>query len=98
MHDRPNKDEIPKKDEVMTEFRQECSIRRTARVLEGKRDRIRDDIRQLILHMSLLVPPVGGVARGTDPPTEVLTEALMRLGDDTFAQLVLQILQEIQPY
>ncbi|NER32521.1 MAG: hypothetical protein F6J93_00310 [Oscillatoria sp. SIO1A7] len=88
----------PEKDRVMTAFRQECSIRRTARLLQGKRDRIREDLRQLISHMALLVPPVPGATRGTDPPTEVLTEALNRLGDDAFAQLVLQILQEIQPY
>ncbi|HIK11343.1 MAG TPA: hypothetical protein IGS52_13950 [Oscillatoriaceae cyanobacterium M33_DOE_052] len=84
----------PEKDVVFTEFRQECSIRRTAKVLDGKRKRIREDIQYLIAHMALLVPPVAGGE--TDISTQIITEALGRLGDDAFAQLVLQIMQELK--
>ncbi|GAB4295725.1 MAG: hypothetical protein Fur0025_33020 [Oscillatoriaceae cyanobacterium] len=86
----------PKKDAVVTEFRQECSIRRTAKVLDGKRKRIREDIQYLIAHMALLVPPVAAARGETDISTQILTEALGRLGDDAFAQLVLQIMQELK--
>ncbi len=72
-------------------FRQERSVRRTMSLLETKRQRMRDDLRQMLLHMSLLIPS----ATAGEIDWEVLQEALGRLGDEPFAQLALQILQEI---
>lgn len=83
-------------DAISIEFRRECSIRRTSRVLEAKRKRIRDDLQQLVKHMGLLVPSMGISEQMTDSRTEVLKDALDRLGDESFTQFVLQIVQELR--
>ncbi|MDY6938667.1 MAG: hypothetical protein SWY16_13465 [Cyanobacteriota bacterium] len=80
-------------DAISTEFRWECSTRRTARVLELKRQRILEDLRQTLEHMALIVPsPNGGDREGL--PTEVLQDALERLGDDAFAEFAMQVLKQ----
>lgn len=84
-------DNDPEADTLSEAFRQERSVRRTMSLLETKRQRMRDDLRQMLLHMSLLVPS----ATGAEVDWEVLQEALGRLGDEPFAQLALQILQEL---
>lgn len=76
-------------DALAIELRRERSIRRTVKLLEAKREQIRDDLKQLVNHFSLLVP---SPQAKTD--TKLLQEAVQRLGDDTFAQLLTQILQE----
>lgn len=72
------------------EFRRERSIRRAVAVLAAKRQRIRDDIEQLISHISLLVPPSSSGLETYN----VLEDAAERLGDDAFTQLLLHVLQE----
>jgi hypothetical protein len=50
-------DIYPARDEVTTAFRRECYTRRTAQVLEVKRQRFRDDLQQLVSHLGFSVPP-----------------------------------------
>ncbi len=79
-------------DALAVELRRERSIRRTLKLLEVKRNQMRADLRQFVTHLTLLLPnkPVK-----SDP--KLLTEAIERLGDDAFAQLLTQILQEHPP-
>lgn len=78
------------KDGITIAFRRECSTRRAANVLQIKRQRIRDDLRQMLGHISLVVPKMGN---GEDS-SEVLNDALSRLGDDAFAELVRTVLED----
>lgn len=77
--------------QLATQFRQELPIRRTTAVLERKRRRIVEDIEQLIEHLGLLIPAPAGEKYSDRANPEVLEQALSRLGDDAFTQLVLQI-------
>jgi hypothetical protein len=83
-------DDRPQEYELADEFRRERSIRRAVAVLEAKRQRIRDDIEQLISHITLLVPPSSSARDAYN----MLEDAAGRLGDDAFAQLLLHVLQE----
>ena len=82
-------------DLVTKEFTRERHIRRTARVLATKRDSIHKDIQQLIAHLTLLLPSSKLTHNGDESHGDLLQSALDRIGDDTFTQLILQILQEI---
>jgi hypothetical protein len=79
-------------DTLAAELRRERSIRRTVKLLESKRRQIREDLKQFINHFSLLIP--SNQAR-SDP--ELLIDAMQRLGDEAFAELLRQILQEKPP-
>lgn len=84
----------PEKETLVVQFHQEIPIRRVASLLAGKRKRIRDDILQLVQHIGFLVPPrTGATGPGQFDPA-VMEKALGRLGDDAFAQLVLEIMRE----
>ena len=86
-------DDRPQQNLIATEFNRECSIRRTARVLEMKQRSIYEDLGQLLNHITLLVPSLERQENDvSQPSTQVLEEALGRLGDPAFADLVLQIL------
>jgi ribosomal protein S18 len=61
------------------------------RVLEVKRQRIRNDLQQFVSHLGLIVPQA---ETGDDFPSEILQDALDRLGDEAFAQCVRQIFQK----
>jgi hypothetical protein len=74
----------------------EASIRRTVQVLESKRKRIREELVQLILHISLLVPLADVSTHSGEVYTALLQESVQQLGDEAFAELFLQILKEIQ--
>ncbi|ELR99398.1 hypothetical protein [Gloeocapsa sp. PCC 73106] len=76
-------------DALAAELRRERSIRRTVKLLEAKREQIREDLKQLINHFSLLVP-----SQQPNTDTQMLQDAVTRLGDEIFAQLLMQILQE----
>ncbi|MEC4893098.1 MAG: hypothetical protein SAL07_07375 [Oscillatoria sp. PMC 1051.18] len=89
MSDRPEQ-------QLSHEFRQERTIRRTAVLLDRKRKRIREDIQQLIAHMAFLVPTIEISQPGSETQADLLQEALLRLGDDAFAQMVVQIMQELK--
>jgi hypothetical protein len=88
MHDR-----LPEPDALLNEFRRERSIRRTVTVLEAKRKRIRQELQQLVRHIALLVPAAESKSVNQSQ-SDLLAEAAKRLGDEAFAQLLLQILQE----
>ncbi|BAU66979.1 hypothetical protein STA3757_43850 [Stanieria sp. NIES-3757] len=88
--------EPPEKDALVIEFKKERSIRRTIRVLKAKRSQIRKDLVQLITHLSMLMP-LGKFASTTQlSDVDILKEALARLDDDVFAQLLIEVLQELK--
>jgi hypothetical protein len=90
-------DDRPQENLVATEFHRECSVRRTARVLEMKQRSIYEDLSQLLNHITLLVPSLEREGNGPgQPPAHVLEEALGRLGDPAFTDLVLQVLAHRQ--
>lgn len=74
----------------------ECSISRAAKVLDAKRQRIREELEQLIYHIALLVPLAGDGNSSTEFYCQLLQDAVERLGDRAFAQLLLQVLQDLQ--
>ena len=74
---------------LLEEFTRERSIRRVLRVLVAKRSRIQDDLNQLVTHLGLLVPLDRD--RGD---FDVLLEALNRLDDDGFSQLLAQVIKD----
>ncbi len=89
--------EHPEEKVLSQKFLRELSIRRSVKLLEGKRKRIKEEIEQLITHISLLVPIAAkGCPTSPENHTELLQEAVNRLGDDAFAQLFIQILQELK--
>lgn len=75
------------------EFRRERAVRRTLTVLATKRDRIRDELEQLIRHLSLLVPSELVERPSNQSEQNAIEEAVERLGDEEFAQLLLHVLQ-----
>jgi hypothetical protein len=83
----------PEPDELLTELRRERSIRRTVTVLETKRKRIREELQQLVQHITLLVPATERFSH--DSHHSLLEDAISRLGDDAFAELLLQIVQDV---
>ena len=92
MYDRPESDALS------TEFRRERSIRRAVIVLEAKRKHVREELQQLIQHISLLIPLARVSATTPNSQAELLQDALERLGDEAFAQLLLQILQDYSSF
>ena len=87
-------DDRPEPNLVSAEFYNECSVRRTARVLALKQQSIYEEIGQLLEHISLLVPSLDRPSQAhAESKMKVLEEALRRLGDPAFADLVLQVLQ-----
>lgn len=88
-------DESSKKNRLLTEFAAERSIRRTANLLQEKRSRIRDDLKQLVKHLALLVP-LATASDGDIANTDILIEAAYRLNDEVFAEMLIQIIKESQ--
>ena len=84
----------PEQETLVAQFHQEIPIRRVMSLLAGKRRRMRDDILQLIQHVGFLVPPRTGASGPGQFDPVVMEKALQRLGDDAFAQLVLEIVRE----
>lgn len=78
---------------MATAFRRECSVRRALQVLEVKHRRIQDDLQQFVQHLKLLVPGLGHASFVDLEHQEILEEALIRLGDDAFAEIVLKVLE-----
>lgn len=85
----------PERDLLTKQFERERSIRRTTQVLKVKREAIRKDIQQLISHLTLLLPSAHFTRGDNDSNLDLLQSALDRLGDDAFAQLIMQVLQEV---
>ena len=77
---------------LIKEFNHERSIRRTVKLLENKHKRIKDDLEQLISHISLLVP-IAGLSASDPRYNDLLIDAITRLENEPFAQLLLQLIQ-----
>ena len=86
--------EPSKRDILLLELERERSIRRTARLLDAKRSRIRDELDRLISHLSLLVTVPRKTAEDPQPESDILIEAAKRIDDPIFTNLVIQIIQE----
>lgn len=88
-------DSSPSHDALSVAFNKERSIRRTVKVLEFKRKRVNDELKQLIAHLAWLMPLSQNPKLNQQITTELIQEAVNRLNDDAFGQLILQILQEM---
>lgn len=77
--------------ELIKEFSKERSIRRILRVLQAKRSRINDDLNQLVTHLGLLVP-----LSHNKKDNNILLEALNRLDDDAFTEMLKKIIKDSQ--
>ena len=86
--------ELPPKNELLVEFAKERSIRRTVRVLKAKRERLTTEINQLLTHLSLLLPCSEQSGNLRKSSSEIILEALERLDDDVFAQLLVEAIGE----
>jgi hypothetical protein len=75
--------------DLIKEFTRERSIRRILRVLIAKRSRINDDLNQLVTHLGLLVP-----LNQNQGDNDILSEALNRLDNDGFSELLKQIIED----
>ncbi|AFY64917.1 hypothetical protein [Geitlerinema sp. PCC 7407] len=85
-------DGLPNRDELTSEFCRERSVRRTARVLQIKRDRLRDELCHMLSSMAFFTysrdfPPGNG-----ELSRDIVEEALARLGDDAFAQWIEELI------
>ncbi len=87
----------PELNELSREFHRERSIRRTLTVLEAKRKSVSNDLERLIRHIKFLLPSTTSSATHSNShqDLEVLKEALERMGDDAFAQLMLALLPKL---
>jgi hypothetical protein len=84
-------DDPSQRDKLLMAFQTERAIRRVAQLLQDKRSRIRDDLQQLVDHLSLFVPPTSTSDRATN--IEILLEAAHRLNDEVFTELLVEIIQ-----
>ncbi len=85
MSDRPQQDPLER------EFRHERHIRRTVMLLETKRHRMRQELKQFLVHMNFLVPKTEDRSQ-----QDFVQEAIDRLGDDAFAELLAQMFKELK--
>jgi hypothetical protein len=74
-------------------FRRECSVRRALEVLSVKHRRMEADLQQFVQHLALLVPGIDLVPGARLDEYEILQEALERLNDAAFSDLLLRILE-----
>jgi hypothetical protein len=81
-------------DEFLSKFERERSIRRTVTLLEAKRKRFREELQQLVSHLTWLIPLKSVPSSARTFHTDLLAEAVEQLGDEAFTQLLLQVLQE----
>ena len=73
----------------------ESSIRRAVKVLELKRDRIHEELHQVISHIALLVPLADMAGDSAEFYSQLLQDAVEQVGDEAFTQLLMQVLQEL---
>jgi hypothetical protein len=74
-------------------FRRECSVRRALELLSVKHRRMEEDLQQFVQHLKLLVPGIELAPGSQLDEHEILQEALARLNDDAFSELLLRILE-----
>lgn len=87
-----NAGDRPKSD-ITDAFRRECSVRRALEVLSVKHRRMEADLQQFVHHLKLLVPGIELAPGERLSEVEILEEALDRLNDDAFSDLLLRILE-----
>lgn len=73
---------------MLDEFARERSIRRILRVLRAKKSRMNEDLKQLVTHLDLLVP------LQHSPDGDIVLEALARLENDGFSELLEGIIKK----
>lgn len=88
--------ENPEQNALAIKFEKERLIRRMIRILRAKRSRIREELIQLIIHLSMFIPVGKFATTNQQSDFDILHEALERLDDDIFAQLLLEVLQELK--
>jgi hypothetical protein len=76
--------------DLIREFHRERSIRRTMSLLDEKRRRILDDLRFFATSLDLMVLPSNHSPQSCEQSQAILKEALARLGDQAFAQWLLE--------
>ena len=86
--------EPSKRDILLLELERERSIRRTAKLLDDKRSRIKDELDRLVSHLSLLVAIPRKTLEDPQPESAILIEAAKRIDDPVFTDLLIQIIQE----
>ncbi|MGV2827589.1 hypothetical protein [Myxosarcina sp. GI1(2024)] len=86
--------EPPSRYVLSRELENERAIRRTAKLLQAKQARIRDDLDCLVTHLALLMPRSRHRATEQGMNAELLLEAARRLDDEIFRDLLRQIIQE----
>lgn len=79
--------------DITDAFRRECSVRRALDVLSVKHRRMEADLQQFVQHLKLLVPGIEISPDSRLSEFEILEEALERLNDDAFSDLLLRILE-----
>ena len=79
--------------DITDAFRRECSVRRALDVLSVKHRRMEADLQQFVHHLKLLVPGIELSPDSRLSEFEILEEALERLNDDAFSDLLLRILE-----
>ena len=84
-------EEPSRSSDLIKKFTRERSIRRILRVMKAKRSRINDDLERLVTHLNLLVP-----LTQNRRDNNILLEALNRLDDDAFTELLKKIIKDSQ--
>ncbi len=85
--------EPSKRDGLSVELEKERSVRRTVRLLQAKRARIREELERLITHLGLLVASPQNTANDYPSKSDILLEAVSRIEDDVFTELLVQIIE-----
>jgi hypothetical protein len=85
--------EPSKRDVLSAELEKERSIRRTVKLLQAKRARVREELERLISHLALLVALPQNTANDYESKSDILLEAASRIDDDVFAELLVQIIE-----
>lgn len=84
-------------DVLFVEVSRERSIRRTVMLLETKRKRIRDDLTDLIRNMAFLSLPIELTKDCPEESSDILQEALSRMGDEAFARWIAETILDRRP-
>lgn len=85
------------RDITLEEFWRERSIRRAHKVLEATQKRNREELNHLISTIAQFVLPVQFPEHAGEEYSDIMKEALSRLGDEAFANWVLTVLHNQKP-
>jgi hypothetical protein len=90
--------EPSKRDRLSVELEKERSVRRTVRLLQAKRSRVREELERLITHLGLLVASPQNTTNDYPSKSDILLEAVSRIEDDVFTELLVQIIENKKKY